>query len=71
MTTTEIDPLAEIDRLRISKSLCRHCGGPTPCWSSFGDREPGKRHTRKSFAQAKQGASGQGAAFIVNKETRS
>jgi hypothetical protein len=42
-----------LDRLhsdRVARGVCRHCGGPTPCWSMFGDQRPGKRHTDESYA---------------------
>ena len=42
--------LARIEAERMAAGLCRHCGGLLPCWSQFGDRGLGKRHTRKSLA---------------------
>ena len=55
---------AEIDARRVEQRVCRHCGGPVPCWSSFGDRAPGKQHTRGSFEMMKQGATAEGARFV-------
>jgi hypothetical protein len=46
--------LDAIDQQRVSAGTCRHCGGPIPCWSEFGDRAVGKRHTQKSYAAARQ-----------------
>lgn len=34
---------------RQQDGLCRCCGGPTPCWSIFGDSAPGKLHTRVTY----------------------
>lgn len=28
---------------RKARGQCRHCGGPVPCWSAFGDSAVGKR----------------------------
>jgi len=30
-----------IERRRVKAGLCRHCGGPLPCWSVYGDCRPG------------------------------
>lgn len=35
-----------LDRIaaeRLAAGVCRHCGGPVPCWSPFGDRAVGVR----------------------------
>lgn len=45
--------LEEIDAKRVAAGVCRHCGGPVPCWSPFGDRAVGKRHTAKSLREAR------------------
>lgn len=41
---------AEIDRMRTEKGVCRHCGGPVPCYSEFGDQRVGVRHSGRSHA---------------------
>src|SRR5262245_4452623 len=33
--------LRQRDRERKHRRECRHCGGPLPCWSPFGDARPG------------------------------
>lgn len=33
-----------MDCQREAAGQCRHCGGPVPCFSVFGDVAPGKRH---------------------------
>jgi hypothetical protein len=33
----------QIARDRAARGVCRHCGGPVPCWSAFGDEAVGKR----------------------------
>lgn len=35
--------MRERERERVKAGLCRHCGGPVPCWSAFGDVAPGVR----------------------------
>jgi len=43
--------LAELDRIeaaRVAAGVCRHCGGPVPCWSAFGDVEVGVKHEARS-----------------------
>lgn len=35
--------LAQVDADRLAAGKCRHCGGPVPCWSSFGDVAVGVR----------------------------
>lgn len=40
---------AALDRIaaeRVEAGLCRHCGGPVPCWSPYGDVRPGERHPK-------------------------
>ncbi len=34
---------------RSARGLCRHCGGPVPCWSAFGDAAVGVRHTQRTL----------------------
>lgn len=34
-----------LDAKRVAAKLCRHCGGPLPCWSEFGDYAPGVSYT--------------------------
>ena len=38
---------------RVAAGQCRHCGGPVPCYSEFGDQAIGKRHTPASHRRAK------------------
>lgn len=33
----------ELHAERQAAGTCRHCGGPVPCWSPFGDEAPGRR----------------------------
>lgn len=40
MQTTQI-----IDARRVRLGVCRHCGGPVPCWSRMGDAAVGRQHT--------------------------
>ena len=42
------DMLARLDRERVAAGVCRHCGGPVPCWSPYGDVRVGVRHDRRS-----------------------
>jgi hypothetical protein len=35
-----------VDRIRVEAGVCRHCGGPVPCWSPHGDVEVGVRRGR-------------------------
>lgn len=46
--------LREIARERVEARRCRHCGGSVPCWSPYGDREVGLRHTAKSLREMKR-----------------
>jgi len=39
----------QIEADRVASKVCRHCGGPVPCWSPFGDQAVGKRHTAASL----------------------
>jgi hypothetical protein len=34
---------------RVAAGVCRHCGGPVPCWSDFGDAKVGVWHTKRSL----------------------
>lgn len=36
--------LAKIAEDRVARGRCRHCGGPVPCWSPYGDSAAGVRH---------------------------
>jgi hypothetical protein len=36
--------VAQVVARRVAAGLCRHCGGPVPCWSPYGDRAPGVAH---------------------------
>lgn len=40
---------AQIDAMRVAKGVCRHCGGPVPCHSEFGDQRVGVRHSTRSW----------------------
>ena len=35
--------LDDLHAKRVAKGRCRHCGGPVPCWSYFGDEAVGIR----------------------------
>lgn len=37
------DMIARVNREREAAGVCRHCGGPVPCWSPFGDKAVGRR----------------------------
>lgn len=37
--------IASLNRHRVARGLCRHCGDPTPCGSVFGDSAPGVKNT--------------------------
>jgi hypothetical protein len=41
--------LARLHLQRKKAGVCRHCGGPVPCWSSFGDQAVGVKHTDASY----------------------
>lgn len=45
--------IIELERKRAEAGHCRHCDGPLPCWSEYGDHAPGKRHTPSTFARAR------------------
>jgi hypothetical protein len=55
MTTREqraqriLDGLRQTRDDRAAKGLCRHCGGPVPCYSGFGDSKPGVLHTKRTL----------------------
>lgn len=53
---TERDMLRNLNRERVARGVCRHCGGKIPCWSPYGDRAIGKRHTAASFRKTTKGA---------------
>ncbi len=36
--------LEELYRERLAAGVCRHCGGPVPCWSPDGDVAIGVKH---------------------------
>lgn len=36
--------LEKIAADRVAAGTCRHCGGPVPCWSPYGDVEVGVSH---------------------------
>lgn len=38
--------LDKLNREREQAGVCRHCGGPVPCWSPFGDVKVGVRRKR-------------------------
>ena len=46
--------IEEIQASRREQGLCRHCGGPIPCWSYFGDRKVGVLHTGASWRKARR-----------------
>lgn len=46
----------DIHALRVAMGVCRHCGSEVPCWSEFGDRAVGKKHTKASFAKRRKAA---------------
>jgi hypothetical protein len=48
--------LAELARERIAVGVCRHCGGPVPCWSEFGDQRVGVRHSTHSHRAMRRAA---------------
>jgi hypothetical protein len=41
----EMRILRELDAQRVAAGVCRHCGGPVPCWSEHGDQRVGVRHS--------------------------
>lgn len=41
--------VAAVSLKRQEDGRCRHCGGPCPCWSIFGDSAPGRRHNRITY----------------------
>ena len=44
---TPADRLARVHRDRIAAGVCRHCGGPVPCASAFGDIRVGVRRGQR------------------------
>jgi len=38
--------VAKLNAERVARGVCRHCGGPVPCWSPYGDVAVGRRHAR-------------------------
>ncbi len=42
--------LEVIHAKRVAAGVCRHCGGPVPCYSEFGDQAVGRLHTKRSLA---------------------
>jgi hypothetical protein len=47
------EAVARIHAERVARGTCRHCDGPLPCWSPFGDRAVGKRHTAASLKRSR------------------
>ena len=46
------DLLDKLNAERVAAGVCRHCGGPVPCWSPYGDIEVGVRQhpsTRRAW----------------------
>lgn len=39
--------LEELYRERLAAGVCRHCGGPVPCWSPDGDAGIGVKHAEQ------------------------
>jgi len=56
MNRLERAMLRQLNADRVAAGVCRHCGGRVPCWSEYGDREPGKRHTAKSLRDLRKGS---------------
>jgi hypothetical protein len=46
--------ITRIERDRMLRGDCRHCGGPVPCWSQFGDVRVGVRKPKP--ARLKRGS---------------
>jgi len=44
--------LADLAAARKAAGVCRHCGGPVPCWSPYGDVRVGVRHPRTRTRRA-------------------
>jgi hypothetical protein len=59
--------LRELEARRAAAGLCRHCGGPVPCWSEFGDHAPGVRQTRKTLKQLRAAIATKNLVVIVHK----
>lgn len=51
---TRARALARLEKERVALGVCRHCGGPVPCRSEFGDRAVGKRHTGASLRKLRR-----------------
>jgi hypothetical protein len=51
--TSEQPTPQEINAKRVADGVCRHCGGRIPCYSEYGDRAVGKRHTLASWRKAR------------------
>ena len=49
MSSYTLRNIRQIKRLRVLRTVCRHCGGRLPCWSEFGDYTVGRKHTRKTW----------------------
>jgi hypothetical protein len=45
----ETQLLRDLNAQRTAAGVCRHCGGPLPCWSSFGDQRVGVRHSNRTY----------------------
>ena len=43
------EALAKLSAGRVAAGRCRHCGGPVPCMSYFGDQRVGVRHSDRSY----------------------
>lgn len=54
--STGVRPMtpADLDRMRVERGVCRHCGGPVPCHSEFGDQRVGVRHSTRSWKAMRQ-----------------
>lgn len=51
LNTRALALIRELEARRAAAGHCRHCDGPIPCWSEFGDHAPGVRHTRRTLKQ--------------------
>ena len=58
MAGTKSDWKAKLDAERVAAGVCRHCAGPLPCWSLYGDARLGVRHTAATLAKAKRKSPG-------------
>ena len=54
VTRENVEAIERINRMRTEAGVCRHCGGPVPCWSPFGDSAVGVQATQAAGSRKRR-----------------